>query len=371
MMLSSFPDFSLINKKIDSILIFFICFGLLCSGLEIDKVFLFGFILFSLFFKYNQIQFNFRKAIFITLVISYIFMISLFNGSFKPIVFYPFFGLIFIEAFQSNRDNLRVFRKMLFFYIVISLFFGIASYFFGGNIFVTNLAEKGLPFIKPILGLTTTVQTFGTLCVLWLIINFESGEKKFSYKFFLVTIALLMTFNRTSYILFFVVLSLYSRFFLFSLFLSFIIIYILFFELINSFIFNASTLTSRSELLQGFYISFWNDNSFLGYLFGKADNFYSQDVMRLVKWDHRADIENIYAMLLHAYGFLGLFFYLVLCLSFVLYLVVLGYLKFSLIALFYLFFTQFFTQEFVTNNFYLFIAVMLSLITYKNESSNN
>jgi hypothetical protein len=130
-------------------------------------------------------------------------------------------------------------------------------------------------------------------------------------------------------------------------------------------------LTSRSELLQGFYISFWNDNSFLGYLFGKADNFYSQDVMRLVKWDHRADIENIYAMLLHAYGFLGLFFYLVLCLSFVLYLVVLGYLKFSLIALFYLFFTQFFTQEFVTNNFYLFIAVMLSLITYKNESSNN
>lgn len=343
---------------------------MLCSGLGIDKVLLFGFIIFFIIAKGHAVKFEYRKITSVTFVFSYIFLISMFNGVFKPIVYYPFFGLIFVDFFTSDKSSYKVFYQVLFFYILISLIFGIASYFFGSNIFVTTMADKGLPFVRPLMGLTTTVQTFGTLCIVWLIVHFESDENKFSYRFFIVVLALIMTFNRTTYLLFFVVMSLYSRFFLVSVLILFLMAYIAFFDAFNSVIFNSSTLTSRSELLQGFYISFWNDNTLIGYLFGKADNFYSPEVVKMVKWEHRADIENLYAMVLHTYGFLGLFSYLVLGGGFVFYLLMSGYVKLSIISFFYLFVTQLFTQELVTNNFYLFLAVVMSIVIYRSENSN-
>jgi predicted MFS family arabinose efflux permease len=207
--------------------------------------------------------------------------------------------------------------------------------------------------------------------MLWIILNFEISERKYGWKFFLVILTLLLTLNRSSYLFLLVVLTIYNRKFLWFCLVMFVAAFVLFYEEITGFVFNMSTLESRSELLQGFYISYWNQNSFLGYLFGKGNNFYEPEVVRLVRWQERPDIENGYAMLLHTYGFLGIFGYVVSTFLLMTYCYVKKCYKLCLILLFYFFATQFFTQEFVTNIFYLFIASILTLIKLKNENNRH
>jgi hypothetical protein len=206
---------------------------------------------------------------------------------------------------------------------------------------------------------------------LWVIINFELSEKRFNWKFFLVLLTIFMTFNRSSYLFFVVVLATYNRKYLWAAAMLLFVSMVVFYEELSTFLLNMGTIQSRSELLQGFYLSFWNDNNFFGYLFGKADNFYAPEIVSRVKWDHRPDIENGYAMLLHTYGFLGLFGYI--CSSFLLLTYTFFFAnayKLSVVLFYYLFATQYFTQEFVTNVFYLFIASVLTLICIRNENSS-
>jgi hypothetical protein len=205
-----------------------------------------------------------------------------------------------------------------------------------------------------------------------MVINFEKSEKKYGFRFFIVLMSLILTFNRSSYLFLFIVLAIYNRKFLWIAAGFFLLLFIAFYEEITAFLFNFSTLRSREELLQGFYLSFWNDNTFLGYLLGKGNNYYAPEIMTRVKWDHRPDIENGYAMLLHTYGFLGLFGYVILSLLLVLYaFFIKRAYKLSFVLLIYLFMTQYFTQEFVTNIFYLFIASILTLLIHKNENSSH
>lgn len=358
-----------INFSINRIFICILFFSLLSAALGIDKLAVICFILLAFVSRIPYYSIEKRKLFLLIVLISYIVFISLINGVFKPIVFYPIIGLILVDFFVEDDNYLILFKKVLFFYILLSLIGGIAAYLIGSNLFVTSLSDKGLPFIKPILGLTSTVQTFGSLCVLWIIINFNTKIKKSSYEFFIVSLAILMTFNRSTYLFFVLVLSLYSRGFLFSLVIVVFGLYLIYFEYFNSIVFNSSTLSSRSELLQGFYLSYWEANTFTGYLFGKANNYYSPQVLKLVKWNHRPDIENLYAMVLHTYGFIGMVFYLVMCFLLSVYVFLKKNWRLAFILFFYLFFTQFFTQELVTNVFYLFVAAILSICKYENPSN--
>lgn len=362
-----------INSLIHQSLTFLLLFLALSAGLgmAIDKIAIILILIHvAVFFDFNA-SLNHSRTIFILVLFAFILTTSIFNQTFKVMVFYPVFGMLLVFTFLDNSDYLKILHKVLLYYIIICFFGTIAAYITGGNIFVTSLANKGFPFILPTVGLTTTVQAFGSICILWLILHLNLKDKIFDLSFVLVSLAVLLTFNRSTYLFYLVVMSLYSRTFLFFIFFAFLAIYAILFDNINSFVFNQSSITSRSELLQGFYISYWNDNSFVGYLIGKADNFYSPLVLQQVKWNHRPDIENLYAMLLHTYGFIGILFY------FSSIAVLLGYLflkknyKLFVIAGFYFFVTQYFTQEIVTNVFYLFLSVTLLIDNFKRENSYN
>lgn len=368
---------SIQNYKVDKVIhesiTFCFLFLALSAGLgmAIDKIAII-LILFhvGLFIDFKA-SFDSSKVIIVLLMFSFILMTSIYNQTFRVMVFYPVFGILLIFTFLEHNYYLKILHKVLIVYIVTCLIGTLFAYLVGSNIFVTSLATKGFPFIKPTVGLTTTVQTYGSICMLWLILHLNLSKKIINFQFIIVSLAILLTFNRSTYLFYIVVMSLYSKRFLFFIICSFLAIYAILFESINSFIFNQSSITSRSELLQGFYISFWNENSFLGYLLGKADNFYSPIVLQQVKWGHRPDIENLYAMLLHTYGFIGILFYLSSI------IILLGYLflrrnyRLLFVAAFYFFVTQFFTQEIVTNVFYLFLSVILLLDNYKIENSSN
>lgn len=350
----------------------FFLFGLLINGLglPIDKFFLFVYLLYLLFITLLGVKIH---AITLTVLCFWLllaFSTSLFNFTFKPMIFYPVVGMFFIFTIVKI-DWLRTFHQTLFFYILLSFGLGVMAYISGPNIAVSSMAEKGLPFILPFKGLTSTVQTFGTLCLLWVVLNFEIKERKFGFQFFIVSLSLLLTFNRSSFLFLFVILSIYNRKFLWAAVLLLVIGIVVFYEQLSAFLLNMGTIQSRSELLQGFYLSFWNENTFFGYLLGNGDNFYPPEIVSRVKWDHRPDIENGYAMLLHAYGFLGLFGYIVSSFLLLFYTFFGKAYKLSIVLFFYLFITQFFTQEFVTNVFYLFIASILTLIQSKNENSSH
>lgn len=362
-----------INSLIHQGIIFLLLFLALSAGLgmAIDKVATILILIHvAVFFDFRS-NLNQSRIIFILVLFTFIFLTSIYNQTFKVMVFYPVFGMLLVFTFLENQDYLHILKKVLLYYIILCFLGTLSAYVTGSNIFVTSLATKGFPFIKPTVGLTTTVQTYGSICILWLILHLNLNKKIFSLSFFIVSLSVLLTFNRSTYLFYIVVVSLYSRTFLFFIICSFIAIYGLFFENINSFVFNQSSITSRSELLQGFYISFWNENTFIGYILGKADNFYSPVVLQQVKWGHRPDIENLYAMLLHTYGFIGFLFYLLGI------LILLGYFflkeryKLFIIVGFYFFITQYFTQEIVTNVFYLFISVVLLIDNYKSENCNS
>ena len=354
-------------------IIAFFLFGLLINGLNIpiDKVLILAFIGFILFISFFQIQIHLLQ---LTILFYWLFLAvfsSLYNFTFNPMIFFPVVGLFFVFVI-AKVDWIENFHKVLFFYIFLSFCFGIMAYVVGPNMTVTSLSSKGIPFLLPFKGFTTTVQTFGTICLLWIIINFEIGKKKFGINFFIVLMSLILTFNRSSYLFLFFVLAVYNRKFLWVSAGFFLVVLILFFEQITYFFFNLSSLQSREELLQGFYLSYWNDNTFVGYLLGKANNYYAPEIVSQVKWDHRSDIENGYAFLLHTYGFLGLFGYVLCSLLLLIYSLFLKHsYRLTIVLILYLFMTQYFTQEFVTNIFYLFIAAVLTLLNNKDENCSS
>ncbi|KEO73456.1 hypothetical protein [Anditalea andensis] len=361
------------NKFIFDKIIAVFLFGFMVNGLglPIDKLFLFVFLLYLVFVTVFQLSINAFNLSILCFWVLLAFSSSIFNLTFKPMIFYPVVGIFFIFVIVKIQW-IRTFHQTLFIYILLSCILGILAYINGPNLAVTSMADKGLPFILPFKGFASTVQTFGTLCILWIVLNFELVKKKFGFQFFIVMISLFLTFNRSSFLFLFIILSVYSRKFFFISAFFLLIGIVVFYEQLYAFIFNMGTIQSRSELLQGFYLSFWNNNTFFGYLLGKGDNFYAPEIVSRVKWDHRPDIENGYAMLLHTYGFLGLFGYIVSSFLLLIYTFFISKAyKLSIVLFFYLFVTQFFTQEFVTNVFYLFIASILTVIQYKNENISN
>jgi hypothetical protein len=135
-----------------------------------------------------------------------------------------------------------------------------------------------------------------------------------------------------------------------------------FWKEIIEFITSASSLIARSQLLEGFNLSFVQSHSILVYVFGRGTNQLPPEIVEKVRWFNRSDIENGYAMLLHSYGSLGLLVYITLCFSFVFQFIKIRRWAEAFILFYYFFLTQYFTQEFVSGSFYFFLAVMF--LTY-------
>jgi hypothetical protein len=144
-------------------------------------------------------------------------------------------------------------------------------------------------------------------------------------------------------------------------------IIIKFWNVIALFIFSSASITARSQLLEGFRISYVQSKSARVYLFGRGTDQISEAIAKRVKWTTRTDLENGYAMLLHTYGILGLTTYITVCLYFIFMFLKRKRFKEACFLFFYFFATQYITQEFVSTTFYLLLAVMMLTYNYYSE----
>lgn len=340
--------------------------------IPVDKLVLFLAVIYAAGIKGSKRPFITGKDI---LLCSLILVISIagsvINVSFDPMQYYPIVGILFISTYKKNESIEYGLYYALLIQIVLTLFFYGFSYI-EMNSFVRPMTDKGMPFLHSSLGLTSTNQIFGTYCVLWMIIYFNrkqhnllKGIDKIWY--ICVVIAIVTTLNRATF-LFFILVILFRdiRFFLFLMGCMGAFI-IAFFQEISTFLLSSNTLSSRTELLEGFNKSYLESGNPLVYTFGKGAVFIDEQIALGTTYGSRTDIENGYAFLLHGYGIIGLFLYVTL--GMILIISMLRKVMFyeSAILFFYMFLALYFTQELVSNSFYVFMTYILYIAYYKKN----
>jgi len=285
-------------------------------------------------------------------------------STFSFIVFFPIIGLFFTFIVSKKAYYIRVLYYGMILHIFVALLFWASSYVLGDNEHAVSLASKGVPFLHSALGLTSTAQSLGTLCNSALIIyylrkdNKENGFiDKLAYP--LITLGIFTTLNRSTILAYFVILFFKNKKLLTFYGLCMLAILLVYWQLIFGFLFNTTTMSSRSELLEGFNISFWESHSLKVYLFGRAENQITPNILFGVKWSNRNDIENGHAMLLHTYGFLGYLSYIFICLTFTLRTLFKKMYYLAAISFYYLIISPFLTQEYVTSTFYIILAIFI------------
>lgn len=287
----------------------------------------------------------------------------------SPIIFFPVLGVFFAFLCSEEPGLLEVLYFALFAHLMIGLVFVISSYGLGINSYVHPMYDKGVPFLHAAKGFTTTVQTYGTLGITWFLIYYwrkEQGKNsRIDHVFYaLALLALLFTFNRNSLLIFYLIIFFKHKKIFFSILFMIAAFYLYFFDFINSVLFNVSTLTSRSDLLAAFRLSFFEDTGWLGYIVGHGNNMVPDEIARTTYYK-TGYIENGTAVLLYTYGFLGYLVYLVSII-----LLSLGFwLKkqfFYAFIVFYIFIiAQQFTHEFFSTTFYLMLAAVLIILRNK------
>ena len=288
---------------------------------------------------------------------------SIINVIIAPMIYFPIIGITF-SLIMRRHPHLLLYS--LYYALLIHIICGIfldALAFVGIQTSHVSPFVKGFSFLFSPHGFTTTVQTFGTLCIIWLMLFLLREKLKINTYidnlFFVInTIAIIATFSRSTLILWMIVLFFKKPKLFWTIILFLCAFMIRFWYEIFAFITSSGSLVSRSELLEGFDISFIQSHSILVYVFGRGTNQLSSEIVEKVKWFTRSDFENGYAMLLHSYGSIGLLVYITLCFSFIFQFFKMKRFGEACILFFYFFITQYFTQEFVSVTFYFFVAVM-------------
>ncbi|WP_339868296.1 hypothetical protein [uncultured Algoriphagus sp.] len=289
------------------------------------------------------------------------------------IIFFPVLGLFFAGLAAEEEGFLDILYWALFLHICIGILYVFSSYLVGLNSHVHPMYDKGLPFLHAAKGLTTTVQSYGTLLISWFLIYYWKKENKQDSKldslaFWVAILGLMLTFNRNTFVIFYLILFFKHRkiFILTVVFAA--LFYIYYFEFINKLIFNVNTLNSRADLLQAFRISFFDFSSWKEYLIGHGNNMVDDVIARTTVY-RTGYIENGTSMLLYTYGFFGYMAYL----AAVLLMSVLFFIRnkvFYAAMFFYIFIiAQQFTHEFYATTLYLMITVFLIILNSKSTSA--
>ncbi|HEY9262068.1 hypothetical protein [Chitinophaga sp.] len=297
-------------------------------------------------------------------------------SSFSFMIFFPVIGFFFAFNLSKKFYYLELFYFAIVLHIIVGLLLAADSYVHGINPHVAGMGGKGIPFLHSTYGLTSTSQSFGTLCISGLLIYYLRKDYKevtildnfIIYP--LITIGIFNTFNRATFLAYFIILFFKNRKLLLFYLLCILILTIVFWDIILLSLFNTNTISSRSELLEGFNISFWQSHSLKVYLFGRGTNEVTANILFDVTWSSRKDIENGHAMLLHSYGFLGYLSYIFSCLIFVWTAFLRKYFYLASIAFYYLVVAPYITQEFVTSTFYIILAIFIYMLhCYTNDQS--
>jgi hypothetical protein len=350
------------------IIVFFFCTVNSLTSVPIDKLLL-------CFCPFLIASINPEKSLFtpreffVIIVITVVAVLSsILNLVIFPMIFFPVIGLCF--AFIVSKNKFLLIHSLyyaLIIHIILGIILVILAFLGVGNFFVST-DVKGFDLYSAH-GLTATVQTFGTLCIAWLMLYLLRKKIGINHKadhlFFIInTIGIILTFNRSTYLFWLCILFLEFPILFWSMAIIMIAVIIKFWNVISLFVFSSASIDARSQLLEGFRISYLRSNSIKVYLFGRGNNQISESIAKTVKWTTRTDLENGYAMLLHTYGIVGLLCYLVLAFYFIIMFLKRRRIKEAAFLFFYFFLTQYITQEFVSVTFYIFLAVMLLVYDY-------
>lgn len=321
-----------------------------------------GMLLFHYFFQGKRVPTNSFLILVLSLGLSLVsYLLNLPDSSL--IIFFPVIGLAYVVLLGEEESFLNLIYWALFIHIVLGIFFVLSSYVFGMNSHVHAMYDKGLPFLHAAKGFTTTVQTFGTLIIGWFLIYYwkkDQGKSSLldQLTYSIVLLGLLLTFNRNSLLIYYIILFFkHKRIFWMSV-IAGLAFAIYFFEFISKLIFNLTTLTSRSDLLEAFRIAFFEQTDWLGYLIGHGNNIVDESIARGTYY-RTGYIENGTSVLLYTYGFVGYLFYLisVFVFSFMFWA---KKKVFYAALLFYIFIVaQQFTHEFYSTTIYILLAVFL------------
>ena len=320
----------------------------------------------------DKVLFTSKEFIVFALIVGIATLSSVMNLVIFPMIFFPAIGFCFSVIVSKNKSLLIY---TLYYALLIHIILGIVLVilaFLGIADFYVSTGAKGFSFLYSAHGLTSTVQTYGTLCITWLMLYILRKKLGINTSidriFFLINIvAILLTFNRSTYLFWMLVLFFEFPAFFWSIAVLMIVLLIKFWNVITLFVFSSASITARSELLEGFRISYVQSNSWIVYLFGKGNNQISDAIAKTVKWTTRTDIENGYAMLLHTYGIVGLVAYISICFTFIFMFLKRKRIKEASFLFFYFFITQYITQEFVSATFYMFLAVMLLIYNFYSD----
>lgn len=357
--------------RITLVLFLFLVSSSQLLSIQLDKVAMLGVIVLLLFNQIFSIRFfspNF--LLMLAGLAGYIFLSYLLNfPDSSLIIFFPVVGFLFVGLSSEEDGFLDIIYCALFIHIFLGILFVFSSYFVGINSFVHPMFDKGLPFLHAAKGFTTTVQAFGTLVLTWLLIFYwkeDQGEIGFFDKiiYWVVILGLLLTFNRNSFLVFYIIIFFrHQRVFLYS-FIFFIGVYLYYFDFINKLIFNMSTLTSRADLLEAFRIAFFERTDWLRYLIGNGNNMINESIYRRAFYS-TGYIENGTSVLLYTYGFIGYLIYLISSLSFSVFLFIRTNIFYSVVFLYFFIVAQQFTHEFFSTTIYILLTVFVSIINNK------
>jgi hypothetical protein len=323
----------------------------------------------------DKILFSSRELLVVMLFTGTAVLSSVMNLIIFPMIFFPITGLCFAIILSRYKTTVLVsLYYALFIHIIIGIILLILA-ILGFTNFDVSTGAKGFASLYATHGFTSTVQTYGTLCISWLMLyilrkkmGLNTGIDKF---FFLIAnLAILLTFNRSTYLFWLIVLFFEFHFLFWSIAVLVGAILIRFWNIITSFILSTSSIVSRFQLLEGFKISYLQSHSIKVYLFGRGTNQISEDIAKRVKWTTRTDLENGYTMLLHSYGIIGLSIYIAVCFYFIFMFLKIKRFKEAFFLFFYFFITQYITQEFVATTFYMFLAIMLFIYNTYSEQIN-
>lgn len=346
-----------------SILIFFLLTANTMLPFPIDKVLLLLLVIYAIAKNYKTPSINIYYVTICIFFFSFLFVGAISNGKLDPMSIYPLVGVLFIAMYKKKNYLEEALYYSLLLHLIMALILYMLSYFIE-HPFVRTMGDKGLPNIHASLGFTATNQVLGTLCILWFIVYFNLKEQKIINRrhkiwYLLVVLTLLSTLNRSTLLFFFLLIFFKDKKLLLVVLGILLIVLYVYFQEISTFLLNFNTLTSRSELLEGFNYSYWDSHNPLVYLFGRGSLFLDKDFVKGTTWDYRFDIENGYAFILHGYGALGLLLYLGIAIGMITLLVKHRLYYEACIMLFYMFLSTYFTQEFVTNSFYLMITYLI------------
>ncbi|MDR7130534.1 hypothetical protein J2X69_002890 [Algoriphagus sp. 4150] len=380
--MSSSPLAILSTRAIGKVGLVLSVFLVSCSqliSLPLDKVAMLGVIVMLLFHQVVQNTPLSKNLLFpIIGFAAYCFLPFLLNlPDSSLIIFFPVIGLFFAGLVSSHKEFLTIVYWALFIHIVLGIVLVFSSYLIGMNSYVHQMYDKGLPFLHAAKGFTTTVQSYGTLLISWFLIYYwkkENGQngKLDSIAFCVVILGLILTFNRNTVVIFYLILFFkHRKIFVFTVVCA-VLFYLYYFEFINKLLFNVSTISSRADLLQAFRISFFDHSGWMHYLFGHGNNIVGDVIARTTKY-RTGYIENGTSVLVYTYGFIGYIAYLIAVMLVSVMLFVRNKIFYAAMFFYIFIIAQQFTHEFYATTLYLMISIFLIILYSKSpgEAKNN